>query len=368
MSRTLLCLARHGETNWNIERRFQGQFDIALNARGRAQATALARELEKSDFDCVYSSDLRRALTTAQAVAEPRGLAIAIVPELREKNDGVWQGHTHAEVQVIYEALYPFYLSREPGFAAPEGETLEEFSQRVGAALEKIARDNAGKTVLVVAHAGVLDVAWRLAANKTLSEKREHPVLNATPNWIAYEDGRWSIVDWARQEDRAEIAAPWDGRALPRREAARALIVEPGGRVLLMQYAGGLSPHFLALGHQHFWATPGGALRAGESFPDALTREVFEETGLEIPDHPGRVITTREFPMELGDDWRLAVERFYLIRSPMFDPAPQDPTPEEKTHMIGWRWWGAYEIASSDELIFPEGLDELLRKMTKGAA
>ncbi|MCC3245651.1 histidine phosphatase family protein [Methylocystis sp. WRRC1] len=363
MPRTLLCLARHGETNWNIERRFQGQFDIALNARGRAQAQALARELDEKHFDRVYSSDLRRALTTAEAVAEGRGLKIRTVPELREKNDGVWQGHTHAEVQVIYEDIYPHYLSRKASFAAPDGETLEQFRERVAAALTAIARENEGRTVLVVAHAGVLDIAWRLATGKRLDEKREYPVLNATPNWIAYEDGKWSLVDWARPEGRPEIAAPWDGSKLPRREAARALIVETGGRALLMQYAGGLSPHFLELGHHHFWATPGGALKEGESFTAALRREVYEETGLVVSGDPGPVVATREFPMELGEDWHQAVERYYLIRTEEFAPAPQGQTEEEKTHTLGWRWWSPEEIAASRELIFPEGLEALLRKV-----
>jgi len=363
MSRTLLCLVRHGETNWNIERRFQGQFDIALNARGRAQADALARELAGVHFDRVFSSDLSRALATAQAIARPHGLPVAATPSLREKSDGVWQGHTHAEVQVIYEDLYPHYLSRKPDFAAPEGETLLAFRARITAALTEIARDNPDRSVLVVAHAGVLDIAWRLATGADLSVKRAHPVLNATPNWIAFADGVWSLVDWAKPDGRAEVVAPWDGRRLPRREAARALVVEPQGRVLLMKYAGGLSPHFIDLGHHHFWGVPGGALERGESFPDALKRELFEETGLEIPDHPGRVVATREFPMELGDDWHQAIERYYLIRAPMFDPAPQGWTPEEQTHLIGWRWWSRAEIAESKELIFPEALEALLGKL-----
>ncbi len=363
MTRTIICLARHGETNWNIERRFQGQFDIALNARGRAQAQALARELDGAHFDRVYSSDLRRALATAAPIAGALGLEVRATQRLREKDDGAWQGHTHAEVQVKYAETYPLYLARAPDFAAPEGETLEEFARRVRLVLTDIARESAGLTVLVVAHAGVLDIAWRMATGKALSEKREHPVLNATPNWIAFEGGKWSLVDWARPEGRAEIAAPWDGAPLPRREAARALIVEPAGRALLMQYAGGLSPHFLALGHHHFWATPGGALKEGESFEAALRRELREETGLLIGPDLGPVVATREFPMELGDDWHQAVERYFLVRTEEFAPAPQSLTIEEKTHLLGWRWWSAEEIAASHELIFPEGLDALLRKV-----
>ena len=95
MTRTLICLARHGETNWNLERRFQGQLDIALNYKGRSQARALARELGGVHFDHVYSSDLRRAVATAAPHAEARGLKIHERPDLREKHDGLWHGLTH---------------------------------------------------------------------------------------------------------------------------------------------------------------------------------------------------------------------------------------------------------------------------------
>ena len=363
MSRTLLCLARHGETNWNIERRFQGQFDIGLNARGRAQASALAKELTEVSFDCVYSSDLQRAVMTAQAVVQGRGLNVNCLSELREKNDGAWQGHTHAEVQALYAEHYPSYLNRVPGFAAPEGESLEAFQARIAAALTKIAQLNGGRRILIVAHAGVLDIAWRLATGKSLHERREQPILNATPNWIEYSDGAWSLMRWAQPEGRAEIAAPWDGLKLPRREAARALLVSPQKRVLLMQYAGGLSPHFIALGRQHFWATPGGALHEREGYVTALRREIFEETGLQISGEIGGVVATREFPMELGDDWCQAIERYYLIHVSEFTPKPQRLTQEERAHMLGARWWRADEIAASDELFFPEGLESLLRRL-----
>ncbi|MFZ3180027.1 MAG: NUDIX domain-containing protein, partial [Methylocystis silviterrae] len=143
-----------------------------------------------------------------------------------------------------------------------------------------------------------------------------------------------------------------------------ALIVDQDDDVLLMRYAGGLTPHFLALGHHHFWATPGGAVMEGESFESALRREVYEETGLTVLD-PGPVVATREFPMEIGDDWHQAVERYYLIRTERFAVEPRDLTEEEKIHVLGWRWWSADEIAVSHDLIFPEGLEALLRKVSK---
>jgi probable phosphoglycerate mutase len=363
MALTRICLARHGETNWNLERRVQGQLNIPLNVKGFAQAEALARELAGERFDRIYSSDLRRALQTAAPIASRLGLPVVASAALREKHDGEWQGLVADEVEQQFPRQYAMHRRRRPHFTIlGGGESHVQFAARVRAELDAIAQRHPGEAVLVVAHAGVLDIAYRIATGVGLSVKREAPVLNAAPSWFTHENGVWRLTSWARESGRPSLAIPYEGRKLRRREAARVLLLNAANEALLLRYSTRLAPHLASRGHAHFWGAVGGAVEPGETFDRAARRELFEETGLTGVDL-GPIVARREFPMQFGEDWLQASERFYAVRVGDFALDPRNFTDVERQEVLGWKWWSAEAIAASEELIFPEALDWLLESL-----
>jgi uncharacterized phosphatase len=145
---TTILLARHGETDWNVDRRVQGHSDTPLNDTGRDQAKALGDELANVEIDAVYSSDLMRAHETARLVAQPRGLDVTAIPDLRERHFGTWEGLTDEEI------FSRFPEAREGPWG--DGETREQMADRVLAALHRIAETHPNASVLVVSHGGPL--------------------------------------------------------------------------------------------------------------------------------------------------------------------------------------------------------------------
>jgi alpha-ribazole phosphatase len=158
-----LILARHGETIWNAERRYQGWSDILLSARGEEQARALAERLAGERINRVYASDLRRALVTAEAIAGRHHIDIIQEPRLREISFGAWEGLTYAEIQARDPAGWERWL-RDPVEAAPSGgESMGQLAARVGSLLEELRRLDERESVLLVAHGGSLQTLLCLA-------------------------------------------------------------------------------------------------------------------------------------------------------------------------------------------------------------
>jgi broad specificity phosphatase PhoE len=148
-----ILLARHGETDWNRERRWQGVSDLSLNERGREQARALAEKLEAVPISAVYASDLRRAYETALVVAGAKGLAVTAMAELREVDVGSWTGLSYDDVKERFRDAYTRMRTRT-GRGWEGGETYAEMGRRVLEAMHRIAREHTGEAVLVVTHSG----------------------------------------------------------------------------------------------------------------------------------------------------------------------------------------------------------------------
>lgn len=202
------CLIRHGETQWNAERRLQGQIDIELNRTGLAQAEAAARNLEPERFSALYSSDLGRATQTAAAISRRHGLPTQLDARLRERHFGFFQGLTYDEAERRHPEFYRRFQAREPALQFEEGgESLEVFAARVSAVMTEIARAHAGATVVVVTHGGVLDVIYRLSTGRPLQAPRDFRIPNAAFNWVEYEAGNWRLITWA---DERHLGASLD--------------------------------------------------------------------------------------------------------------------------------------------------------------
>jgi probable phosphoglycerate mutase len=194
---TRICLVRHGETDWNSERRVQGHIDIDLNATGEAQARALGRSLSGHRFAAAYSSDLRRAWHTARIATAALGLAVSPAPILRERHFGVLQGITAQEASEQEPHAHRHRLARTPDYDFETGESLVEFALRVMAGLEHFVARHAGGEVLAFSHGGVLDVAYRAATGMTLDAPRDFALPNAALNWLEHCNGAWRVISWA---------------------------------------------------------------------------------------------------------------------------------------------------------------------------
>ena len=187
---TTLILARHGETDWNRENRFQGHADPPLNTAGRRQSAELAETLAGESVARVYTSPLRRAQETAEIVAARLGLEVEPVEALREIDVGSWSGLTRDEVAERFPDEYARWVDRAPdGYV--NGETYEELDARVIPGLRALAERHPTETLLVVTHGGPSRVAQAHAAGVDYVEarRRETVLDNCAVCRFAVENG-----------------------------------------------------------------------------------------------------------------------------------------------------------------------------------
>ena len=192
---TTLLLARHGETDWNRDGRWQGHSNTSLNARGREQARGLADELTE-EIDVVYSSDLARARETAEIVADRLGLDIRLDPRLRERGFGSWEGLTRSEIEERDAEGLARWLAGQ-GHGADDAEPFDAFAERMHGFLGDVLDRHPGERVLVIAHGGSIRVLHALALG--LDYVRDHRLIPAVANCAvaryAARDGKLAPLD-----------------------------------------------------------------------------------------------------------------------------------------------------------------------------
>ncbi|MDH5730709.1 MAG: histidine phosphatase family protein [Gammaproteobacteria bacterium] len=191
-----VCIIRHGETDWNRESRIQGQIDIPLNETGRAQALAMAFNSAHHRFSAIYSSDLSRAVETATALSIRENLEVKTMPQLRERNYGIFQNITKTEAPKKYPEAYALYAARDLDYNFETGESLQDFSQRVLDVFAGLVRHHYDEQFAVVCHAGLLDIMYRHATGRPLETERDFHIPNSALNWFHHNANGWHLEKW----------------------------------------------------------------------------------------------------------------------------------------------------------------------------
>ncbi len=178
---TRLLLIRHGETDWNVEGRYQGQADPPLNARGLAQARALAARWQQEGIRpaAIYASPLKRAWQTAEILAQATGAPLYAEPRLKEIGLGAWEGVLTPEIMRRWPETFRDWETRPWQTRPPGGETIAEVQQRVYAAIDDIIARHPNDTVAIVAHRLPLALLKIRYQGYDPEEVRRIPIPNA---------------------------------------------------------------------------------------------------------------------------------------------------------------------------------------------
>lgn len=187
---SIVYLTRHGETDWNQDKRIQGHTDVPLNDRGRFQAEALAGRLATIPLDAIYTSDLSRTRQTAEMIAarQPGEVSIISTPDLRECNYGQWEGLTREEVAVRFAEDWDKWNRSRLTESPTGGEDYLSLAGRAGRAFDAAAQGR--KTVLISTHRGTLRAILCHALRLAPSERDRFLVKNCSLSALECRPGR----------------------------------------------------------------------------------------------------------------------------------------------------------------------------------
>lgn len=209
---TEILIIRHGQTDWNVSKRLQGHSDIPLNEKGREQAMALAEALRHEKLAAIFSSDLQRAMETAQAIAQLHNLPVTPDAAFRERSYGVFEGLSREEIKIRYPESHAAWYAADPDHVFPPGdrpaESMRTFHNRVVDALYRIARPYAGRKIVLIAHFGILEAAYRVAYRTPIEVRNRVPILNTSINRFLVSDGTIELLKWGDDQHLEALSQP----------------------------------------------------------------------------------------------------------------------------------------------------------------
>jgi probable phosphoglycerate mutase len=184
-----LLLWRHGETDWNVQRRFQGQSNVGLNANGVGQAERAARLIAALRPGAIYSSDLSRATSTAEPLARLTGLPVNLDKNLRERHGGAWEGLTDREIRQVYPEEFQIW-------SPPDGEPTAVVADRAAAAFERIARSlPAGSMAVIVSHGAAIGLGTSRLLGLPDTDRIIGSLGNCAWSVLGHRAGRWRLLE-----------------------------------------------------------------------------------------------------------------------------------------------------------------------------
>ncbi len=192
---TKVIFIRHGQTEWNVTGRYQGQSDVKLTEEGRAQAAKLAENFPVDQIDAIYASDLCRAMVTAETIAERFGLEVQAEPAFRELSFGDWEGLTYQQIVAKWEDAMANFMQHPDILEIPGGESFPAVQQRAMARLRELITKHEGETIVVVAHGAVLRTMLTAALHMPLQYLWSIRQFNTAVNIVRYDEGANPTVE-----------------------------------------------------------------------------------------------------------------------------------------------------------------------------
>lgn len=202
MKETEIILIRHGETEWNSQKRMQGHSNSDLSEVGRGQIQALGELMKNVSFDHIYSSDSLRTSQTAEAITQYSGHTLQFDQRIREKNLGVFEGLTSTEAKERHPEVYRLFKTAGANYVIDEGESTQQLLERALEFIEEIRLRHPQERVVMVTHGGVVRVLMKHALGLSIDAPTRFIIKNTgifgliwNENWLVTQMGGVSHLE-----------------------------------------------------------------------------------------------------------------------------------------------------------------------------